>query len=161
MHCFSNQISPTNTISVCSLVCFSSFIFVCSTLPYCWLYHGISSHFSAFLNIANVQVHLHTISCSWPRLSLFNSPKHLILPSTAPHHPHFFLRNKKRVLRRQGIFDLHVGNVIVEGNGNHLLHGANEAVLLTPIFNDQGVRLVRVKHDVVRSDNHDTADHAL
>lgn len=54
-----------------------------------------------------------------------------------------------------------MGDVIVEGDGNDLFHGADEAVFLTAIFNDQGIGLVRVKHDVVRSDNHDASDHTL
>ena len=54
-----------------------------------------------------------------------------------------------------------MGDIIVEGDGNDLFHGADEAVFLTPIFNDQGIGLVRVEHDVVRSDNHDASDHTL
>lgn len=54
-----------------------------------------------------------------------------------------------------------MGDIIVEGDGNDLFHGADEAVFLTPIFNDQGIGLVRVKHDVVRSDNHDASDYTL
>lgn len=125
--------------------------FLSLTLSFHFLSFFYSFQFS--VQISHLQIHLYTISCSCqcPRfLIAFNSPRLL-----------FFLINKKCLLRWQGIFDLHVGNVIVEGNGNHLFHGANEAVLFTPIFNDQGVRLVRVKHDVVRRDNHDASDHTL
>lgn len=65
------------------------------------------------------------------------------------------------LLRRQSVFELHTRHVVVQRHGNHLLHGADEAVLLAAILDHQRVWLVRVKHDIVGGHNQDTANHTL
>lgn len=64
-------------------------------------------------------------------------------------------------LRRQRVLQLHAGDVVVEGHRHHLLHWADQAVLLTAVLNHQGVRLVRVKHDVVGRHDHHPSHHTL
>lgn len=56
---------------------------------------------------------------------------------------------ERQLLRWQSVFELHARHVVVQRHGDHLLHGADEAVLLTAVLDHQGVRLVRVEHDVV------------
>lgn len=65
------------------------------------------------------------------------------------------------VLRWQSVLQLHPGHVVVERHRNHLLHGADEAVLLAAVLDHQGVGLVWVKHDVVGRYDQDAPHHSL
>ncbi len=64
-------------------------------------------------------------------------------------------------LRRQRILELHTGHIVIQGHRQHLLHGTDEAVLLTAVLNHQRVGFVRVKHDVVRGYNHHSSHNSL
>lgn len=84
---------------------------------------------------------------------------HFEIPSISSRQ--LLVRKRKWLLRWQSIFDLHVRNVVVQGDRDHLFHGADEAIFFTPIFNNQGIGLMGVKHDIVGSDDHDTSNHTL
>lgn len=65
------------------------------------------------------------------------------------------------LLRRQGIFELHARDIVIQRHRHHLLHGADQAVLLAAVLNHQGVWLVGVEHDVVGCHDQHAPHHSL
>lgn len=60
---------------------------------------------------------------------------------------------RREVLRWQSVLELHARHVVVQRYRDNLPHWADEAVFLTAVLDHQGVRLVRIKHDVVGRHN--------
>lgn len=65
------------------------------------------------------------------------------------------------LLRRESVFELHAGDVVVERHRHDLRHGADQAVLLAAVLDHQRVRLVGVEHDVVGGHDQNAAHHSL
>lgn len=61
------------------------------------------------------------------------------MPKQTVKHQHkenakYVDESEKHCLRRQSVLELHAGHVVIQSHGQHLFHGADEAILLTAVL---------------------------